>query len=95
MTVGEFLLFLCVAGLAGAVAQALAGYSRGGCLVAIALGFIGALLGQKLARVLQMPEPVSIHIGSESFPLVWSIIGATLAVVALNLLTRRGPRRWW
>jgi len=92
MTIGEFLLFLCVAGICGSIAQSLAGYSRGGCLIAILLGFIGALVGQKLARVLDMPEPVVIRFGSESFPLIWSIVGATLAVVVLNLLTvrRRG-----
>ena len=32
MTVLQFVLFLAVAGIAGAIGQALAGYSRGGCL---------------------------------------------------------------
>jgi uncharacterized membrane protein YeaQ/YmgE (transglycosylase-associated protein family) len=56
MTVVEFILLLVVAGICGAVAQALVGYSRGGCLVAMALGFIGALLGTWMARALDLPE---------------------------------------
>jgi hypothetical protein len=42
MSMLELLLLLLVAALIGAVGQAIAGYSRGGCLVSIALGFIGA-----------------------------------------------------
>ena len=42
MTLGEFLVFLLIAGICGAIAQSLVGYSHGGCLVSIALGLIGA-----------------------------------------------------
>ncbi len=45
----DFLLLLLVAGICGSIAQSLVGYSRGGCLVSIALGFIGALFGMWLA----------------------------------------------
>jgi uncharacterized membrane protein YeaQ/YmgE (transglycosylase-associated protein family) len=40
----EFLIVLLIAGIWGALAQAIAGFSRGGCLSAIVMGFIGALL---------------------------------------------------
>jgi uncharacterized membrane protein YeaQ/YmgE (transglycosylase-associated protein family) len=92
MTVLQVALYFTVAGIAGAVGQSLAGYSRGGCLISIALGFIGALLGSWLARVLSFPEVLVIRIGSESFPLVWSILGATVFVVLLGLLTRSTSR---
>lgn len=91
MTILEFLLLLAVAGLAGAVGQAIAGYSRVGCLGSIALGFIGALLGSWLARAMGLHEFLVVRIGSESFPLVWSVLGAALFVAVLGLLTR--PRR--
>ncbi len=42
MTLLEFLLLLVIAGICGSVGQAIGGSSRGGCLVSIALGFIGA-----------------------------------------------------
>ena len=54
MNVLEFLLLLVVAGVSGSIGQAIAGYTRGGCLASIALGFIGALVGVWLARALEL-----------------------------------------
>ncbi len=45
----QLLLLLLIAGVCGSLGQAIGGYSHGGCLVSIALGFIGALLGTWLA----------------------------------------------
>ena len=89
MTLTQFLILLLVAGICGSIGQAIAGYSRGGCLVAIALGFIGALLGLYIAQAVGLPEPFLIHIGGKSYPIVWSIIGSTLFVAVISLLTRR------
>jgi uncharacterized membrane protein YeaQ/YmgE (transglycosylase-associated protein family) len=93
MTLIELLVLLLVAGICGSLGQAIAGSSRGGCLVAIVIGFIGALLGVWLARLLQLPEYLNIRIGGEVFPLIWSIIGATLFVAMIRLLTERGEKR--
>lgn len=92
MTILQFLALLAVAGLAGALGQALAGYSRGGCLASIALGFIGALLGTWLAGVLGFSNVFVITIGGEPFPIVWSILGAALFVAVLGALSRRRRR---
>jgi len=89
MTLTQFLILLLVAGICGSIGQAIAGYSRGGCLVAIALGFIGALLGTYLAHALGLPDMFRIHIAGESFPIVWSIIGSALFVAVISLITRR------
>jgi uncharacterized membrane protein YeaQ/YmgE (transglycosylase-associated protein family) len=89
MTVLELLLLLLIAGICGSLAQALAGYSHGGCLVSIVLGLIGALLGTWLARLLGLGEVLAIRIGSESFPVVWSVIGAALFAGLLSLVSRR------
>jgi uncharacterized membrane protein YeaQ/YmgE (transglycosylase-associated protein family) len=89
MTFLELLLLLLIAGVCGAIAQALVGGSRGGCLVSIALGFIGALLGSYLARQLGLPEPFTITIGARGFPVVWTIIGAALFAALLTLLAGR------
>ena len=88
MTIVDFVLLLIVAGVCGAVAQSLVGFSRGGCAVAIALGFIGALLGTWLARLLQLPEIFAITIGTQRFPIIWSIIGAALFAAVLSLFSR-------
>jgi len=82
------LLLLLVAGICGAVGQAITGYSHGGCLVSIALGFIGALLGSWLARKMGLPELVAFPVGGVRFPIVWSIIGAALFVAVINLISR-------
>lgn len=92
MNVLEFLVLLLVAGLCGALGQAITGYSRGGCLAAVALGFIGALVGTWLARVLGLPEILPIYIGGTAFPVVWSIAGSALFVAVISLFTRRRAR---
>ena len=92
MTFVELLVLLLVAGVAGAIGQAIAGYSHGGCLVSIAIGFVGALLGSWLARSMGLPELFMVNIGGQPFPIVWSIIGAALFVALLGLL-RRGGRK--
>ncbi len=82
------LILLLVAGICGAVGQAITGYSHGGCLVSIALGFIGALLGTWLAGKLGLPELISLPIGGWHFPIIWSIIGSALFVAVINLISR-------
>ena len=89
MTVVELLLLLLVAGICGSIGQALTGFARGGCLVSIALGFIGALLGTWLARLLGLSEILTIDVAGRPFPVLWSIIGAALFVAILSFLTTR------
>ena len=89
MTIIEFLLLVLVAGVCGALGRSLAGSIRGGMLVSIALGFVGALLGIWLARVLGLPEILTVDVGSRPFPIVWSIVGAALVVCCLSVLRRR------
>ena len=86
----QILILLLIAGVCGALGQAIGGYSHGGCLVSIALGFIGALLGTWLAGALHLPELIPIRVGDMTFPIVWSIIGAALFVALIGLITRRG-----
>jgi len=88
MDIISLLLLLLIAGICGAIGQAIVGYSHGGCLVSIALGFIGALLGTWLARKLGLPEVIAIPIGGVHFPIIYSIIGATLFVAVVNLISR-------
>ena len=85
----DLLILLIIAGVCGALGQAISGASRGGCLVSIALGFIGAILGVWLSRQLGLPELIIVPIGGRSFPVVWSIIGSALFVAVISLFTRR------
>ncbi len=88
MSLIDFILLLIVAGVAGAIGQSIAGFSRAGCLGSIALGFIGALIGTWLARALHLPLPLLIRIGGTEFPVLWAIIGAALFVAVIGFLAR-------
>ena len=89
LTLENLIILLIVGGLAGAIGQRLAGYSRGGCVTSIALGFIGALIGSWAVKQFDLPEIYTLHIGHTSFPIVWAIIGAAVLVAIFGLLTRR------
>jgi uncharacterized membrane protein YeaQ/YmgE (transglycosylase-associated protein family) len=89
MTLTHFLILLVVAGVCGSIGRAIAGYSHGGCLVSIALGFIGAFVGVWLAGLLHLPDMFVVEIGREHFPIIWSIIGSALFVAVISLLTGR------
>jgi uncharacterized membrane protein YeaQ/YmgE (transglycosylase-associated protein family) len=88
MTILDLILLLIVAAVCGSLGMAISGYSRGGCLVAIVLGFIGALLGVWIARALSLPEILMLDIGDVHFPIIWSIIGSALFVAVVGFLTR-------
>ena len=89
MTLVSILLLLLIAAIAGTIGQALAGYTMGGCLLSIVVGFIGAVLGLWLARELGLPEPFPVQVGGETFPLLWSIVGSALFAAVIGLLSRR------
>lgn len=89
MTLLDFLLLLAVAGLIGALGQAIVGYSHGGCLTSIAVGFVGALLGTWLARKMNLPDFYTLHVGTASLPIVWSIVGSALFIALISLVSRR------
>ena len=88
MTILDFAFLLIVAAICGSLGMAISGYSRGGCLVAIALGFIGALVGMWLARALALPELLMVEVGEIRFPIIWSIIGSALFVAVLGILNQ-------
>ncbi len=91
MSLPALLILLVIAAVCGALGKAIAGSARGGLIVSIVLGFIGALLGPWVAGKLSLPEPFMVNIGGQPFPVLWSIIGAALFVAIIHLVSRR---RW-
>ncbi len=96
MTLVDLLLLLLVAGIIGSIGQAIAGFERGGCLVSIGVGFIGALLGAWLGRQLgagdlfvleghQLPRRVVDHRGG-------CVRGDYRAHLAWEILRHRAAR---
>jgi uncharacterized membrane protein YeaQ/YmgE (transglycosylase-associated protein family) len=85
----DFLLLLVVAAVIGAIGGAIGGYSSGGCLMSIVAGFVGAFIGHYLRILLGLPTFWIINIGGTKFPIIWSILGAALFVVALRFIQNR------
>ncbi len=92
MSVLDFVILLIIAAVCGAIGQALAGYSVGGCISSILVGFVGAIVGSWIAGLLGLPEIFAVNVGGRAFPIVWSVIGSALFVALLALLSR-GRRR--
>ena len=83
----DILISLIIAGIAGSIARSLSGFSRGGCIISMVVGFIGAIIGTWLARELQLPDPFVIVIRGTSYNILWTIIGAVIFTAALSLIT--------
>lgn len=92
MSLLGLLLLLLIAAICGGIGQSIAGYSLGGCLVSIVVGFIGALIGKWIAAELGLAMILPVTIEGEVFPVIWSILCSALFTVVVGLLTR-GRRR--
>jgi len=88
MTLTGLIILLLIAGIVGAIGQALSGNSVGGLFTSILVGFIGAYIGVWLAGQLGLPELFSISIDGDAFPIVWGIVGAAILSMLLGLFTR-------
>jgi uncharacterized membrane protein YeaQ/YmgE (transglycosylase-associated protein family) len=88
MTLGSFLILFLIAAICGGIGQSIAGYSLGGCLVSAVVGFVGALIGKWMAAQLNLTYILPIEVGGETFPIIWSILGAALFTVVIGLITR-------
>ena len=94
MSLSEFFLLLVVAGIIGALGQAIGGFSNSGCAMSIVIGFVGAIIGRWLPGVLHMPPFMTVNVGDTKFPIIWSVIGAALLVLVLRVVMgRRGTVR--
>ena len=88
MSLFGFLLLLLIAAICGAIGQSLAGYSLGGCLVSIVVGFIGAYIGIYIAEKMDWPRFFEVTVDGKPFPIIWAIIGAAIFTFIIALLRR-------
>lgn len=95
MTIGvvDFLVLALVAAIAGAIGQALAGYSLGGCFVSAVVGYVGAFIGLWIQRQFGLPAVLQIQVGGQVFPFVWAIIGSLILTLILGFINRRRGQR--
>jgi uncharacterized membrane protein YeaQ/YmgE (transglycosylase-associated protein family) len=83
----DIVILLVIAGITGSIARSLVGFDKGGCLLSVAVGFVGALIGTWLARELNFPDIYSFEIRGITYPIVWSLIGAVLFTALLSLIS--------
>ena len=91
MTLTGLVILLVIAGVCGSIGSAIARSSRFGCLGSIAIGFLGGWLGLWFAHQFHLPTFWVLHVQNESFPVVWSVIGAAVCAGVVSAITRRGP----
>ena len=89
LTLSGLIVLIVIAAICGAVGRAIAGGGPGGLIASVALGFIGALIGPWIAHTLGLSEPFVLRVSGQSFPIVWSIVGAALCVAVLHLVSGR------
>jgi uncharacterized membrane protein YeaQ/YmgE (transglycosylase-associated protein family) len=89
ITLPGLLILIIIAAICGAIGRAIGGDVRGGFIVSMVLGFVGALFGPWMAHQLKLPEPFMLHVSGQSFPILWSIIGAAVFVALIHLLSSR------
>jgi uncharacterized membrane protein YeaQ/YmgE (transglycosylase-associated protein family) len=88
------LILLLIAGVCGAIGRSIGGGTGGGFLVSIAVGFIGALIGSMLAHYARLPELLTVTVDHRPFPILWSIIGASVFVALMHLISGRSRLRY-
>ena len=89
MSLLETLILLAIAGIVGALAEFLIGFSFGGMIGAIIVGVVGALIGNWLARLLHLPAILPIQVGTRTIELIWATLGSILLVGLLSALRAR------
>lgn len=82
----EIIILLIIAGITGGIGRTLVGFKRGGCVISIVVGFIGAYIGTILAREFNFPDLLSFEIRGIKYPVIWSIIGAAVFTAILSLI---------
>ena len=91
LSLTQIIVWLVIALICGAVAQALLGYSHIGLLSATALGLLGALVGTWLASLLRLPSMLTINIFGVQAELLWCTVGAILVIALTQAFrSRRG-----
>ncbi|HQF41552.1 MAG TPA: GlsB/YeaQ/YmgE family stress response membrane protein [Ignavibacteriaceae bacterium] len=82
----EIILLLVIASITGGIGRSLTGFKKGGCIISIVVGFIGAYIGTILARQFNFPDLWTVNIRGIDYPIIWSIIGAVVFTAILSLI---------
>ena len=89
----ELLVLLVIAGICGAIAELVVGFSPGGFVVSIVVGVIGAYLGTVIANLLALPPFLPITVGGRTIEIIWAILGSILLLLVISLFRGASRRR--
>ncbi len=84
----DLLFILGVGIICGMIGQMTSGYARGGWIVHLGLGWVGAALGVYLSRVFNAPLIYNIKVQNTEFPVIWSLIGSVFLVAGIGFLVK-------
>lgn len=88
----DMLLTLLLSLICGTIAQLTSGYSRGGWLVNIGLGFLGGLAGVIVSRTFNAPLVYNLNIRGTNYPVIYAIIGCVFFLATIGLMIKPGRR---
>jgi uncharacterized membrane protein YeaQ/YmgE (transglycosylase-associated protein family) len=89
----ELLILLVLAGICGAFAELIVGYSPGGLFVTIIVGVIGAYLGSWIGGWVPLDLPLTAQVDTITFNLIWAVIGSCILLLLISLVRGGGRRR--
>lgn len=92
----QLLILLIIAGLCGAIAEWIVGFSPGDLLVTIINGVVGAYvgswIGSLIGSLIGIELPLRVAVGTISFNLIWAVLGSILLLLLLRTLRGTGRR---
>lgn len=88
MSLGSLIVLILIAGACGFIASQIMSAKRVNIIFLIVLGFIGAWVGQLIARTMHLPGLLSVNVGGQPFPLLWAILGSILVVGVVTSFTQ-------
>ena len=86
----DIALIFLTAIVCGTLAQLTSGYSKGGWIVNLVVGFLGALAGVLVSRSLNAPVIYDLAIRNTRFPVIYSVVGAVIFLAGIGLFIRPG-----
>jgi uncharacterized membrane protein YeaQ/YmgE (transglycosylase-associated protein family) len=84
MTVLGFLLLIVVGAICGAIAELIVGYSPGGFLASVLVGFAGAWIGGWIAVAAHLPTLFVVRIEGHALDIVWTVLGAMILLLVVS-----------
>lgn len=88
----DIVLIFLTAIVCGTLAQLTSGYSKGGWIVNLVVGFLGALAGILVSRSLNAPVIYDLAVGNTRFPIIYSVVGAVIFLAGIGLFIKPGQR---